>query len=1006
MVLVLLDRDVFRYPPNSFRGYPFWSINDYLDPDVCAQEMEKIIDAGFGGAFFHAREGLRMGFLGREWFECFRSSLNKAKERNGYLWIYDEDRWPSGFGGGMVSALGPRYRSKALYMIPGYIPFSGEDVIATFVCKTDEKGLVISCKKALDRDEGHGNLYLTFVKYTASIGDAWFSGYSYVDLLDPDVVRKFIELAYEPYAKLAGEEFGKSIPGIFTDEPNFSASRKSFYWPSEHLIPPRGYGFPISAIPWTDKLPEIFRKMNGYDIIDVLPELFFDIGNYRKTRYDFWKTITKLFVNSFSRQIYEWCDKHRLKFTGHYLNEDSLLQLTDVGAVMPHYEYQHIPGIDQLGFPKNLKDFECCGNILTVKQVASIANQLGKERVLCEAYGTTGNYPSFADRKWIGDYLYVLGVNLLNHHLVPASMKGRRKRDYGLNFHWSQPWWKYNRVIEDYFARLSYVLSQGMRVVDILVIHPISSAWILYSPLNQSNVRDLDKRFKELLKNLLELHLDFELGDEMIIEKYGSVEKNLFRIGRAKYSIVILPPSINISSSTLKLLKHFVENGGKLIAIKPLPELVDGSKCDEVKKILEKAVIIENTSKSELMKIANIFDRRIVIEGDDDGNIFYHLRDTGEELILFLTNVSREKLYEVNIGVKGEYSIEEWNPFTGDVEKYSGYIEKGMTWFKVKLHPIGSALFVLKPGRPISKKEKMLKLVNKLDISSGWYVKRRNPNVLVIDYARYYDGGWSDLIPIWKVHDAIVRRGFGSRYTIRYEFYSEIELRGREIFLVIENIDGLIGVRVNGFNIDSSRIAGYWIDNNFILYRISDIVSQGLNVVEVDGVVSYDTEIENIYIVGDFGVRIESDKPIITHESNYVDEVSDLTKKFYPFYSGEIELRKEINIDKDNKRVMLRVSKLNAALALIYINNEFVGYLISPPYELDITKYVRNGLNEISIVIVGTLRNTLGPLHHLKGDPQWIGPETFRDERMWIDRYMLKPFGIDGIEIDIYKELE
>lgn len=198
----MLSKKVFKYPSNDFRGYPFWSINDYLSPEVCVKEIEMMIDAGFGGAFFHAREGLRMGFLKREWFECFKSALGRAKERGGYLWIYDEDRWPSGFGGGIVSALGSRYRAKALYMIPGYMSFSGEDVIAIFICEKDANGLVKSCRrvvKGLDKDYDQKYLYLTFVKYTASVGDVWFSGYSYVDLLDSDIVRKFIELIYEPY---------------------------------------------------------------------------------------------------------------------------------------------------------------------------------------------------------------------------------------------------------------------------------------------------------------------------------------------------------------------------------------------------------------------------------------------------------------------------------------------------------------------------------------------------------------------------------------------------------------------------------------------------------------------------------------------------------------------------------------------------------------------------------------------------------------------------------------
>jgi len=468
-VVVLTKYEIFKNPPPEFRGVPFWSINDRLDLKEVARQIALIANCGYGGVLFHAREGLTTPFLGEEWFRAFESAVNEAKKHSIYMWIYDELCWPSGFAGGIIPAMGSEYRAKALIMIISDRAYSGNEVIATFKCKLNDGGLLYMYEVAKPGEEGDGYIYLSFINYVASPGEVWFNGLSYVDLLDSEVVRKFLDVAYDPYVKRFKDKIGKNILGVFTDEPNISSSRPGIL-SLRDPIPPRGSRFPIFAIPWTNNFIERFKSMNGYNVIDKLPELFFDVGSYMKTRYDFWRTITILFLEAFSKQIYEWCEEHRLKFTGHYLHEDDLLgQLIGGGAVMPHYEYQHIPGIDHLGM-------HIWGSLLTAKQVSSVANQLGKERVLCETYGCTGNYPSFADRKWIGDWLYAMGINFLNHHLIPYSMRGRRKRDYGLNFHWSQPWWKYNRTLEDYFARLSYVLSRGKRVVNVLVIHPIGSA--------------------------------------------------------------------------------------------------------------------------------------------------------------------------------------------------------------------------------------------------------------------------------------------------------------------------------------------------------------------------------------------------------------------------------------------------------------------------------------------------------------------------------------------------
>ena len=67
---------------------------------------------------------------------------------------------------------------------------------------------------------------------------------------------------------------------------------------------------------------------------------------------------------------------------------------------------------------------------LTVKQCASVAHQFGKQGVLVETYAATGWEFSFEGQKWIGDWLYVLGVDHRCQHLMLSSVRGSRKRDY------------------------------------------------------------------------------------------------------------------------------------------------------------------------------------------------------------------------------------------------------------------------------------------------------------------------------------------------------------------------------------------------------------------------------------------------------------------------------------------------------------------------------------------------------------------------------------------------
>ena len=998
----MIKSQLFKSPPSEFRGVPFWSINDKLDPNEITRQIALLDEGGYGGVFFHAREGLAAPFLGGEWFEAFKSAVKESKKRGMYVWIYDELWWPSGFAGGMIPALGPKYRAKALMMIASERAFGGEEIIANFKCKLNSKGIPCEYEIAEPDEEGGDYIYLSFATYVASLGETWFNGFSYVDLLDPEVVKKFLEVAYTPYVDRFKDEIGDDIPGVFTDEPNISSSRRriSRLFGNQEPIPPRGPRFLPFFIPWTDKLIKKFKEIHGYNIVDKLPELFFDVGNYMKTRYDFWKTITILFLKAFSKQIYEWCDKHGLKFTGHYLAEDKLLsQLLCGGAVMPHYEYQHIPGIDHLGM-------NIWNTLLTAKQVSSAANQLGKERVLCETYGCTGNYPSFADRKWIGDWLYVMGVNLLNHHLVPYSMRGRRKRDYGLNFHWSQPWWKYNRIIEDYFARLSYILSRGKRVVNVLVIHPIASAWTAYSPLNPSKVMELDDYLTRLLRALLSAHIDFDLGDEILMEKYGKVENGKLRVGRMLYDAIIIPPSITLSNSTIRLLRGFADSGGKILAVNPTPYLVDGRPSDLIKEILNKAKIVSKIDSATVKEALKDVPRPIKIEGDEKGDILYHLRrdEESDALILFLTNISRERAHNITLTLNGSFIVENWDPISGGQKPYPSKIKNGCSVWDVRLEPVGSALFILRAGTPETEipPEKKVKICE-IPITGSWTIKKLNLNALVLDYCRCrVKGAWSDLMPVWKAQDTIVQNGLGTKFSLRFEFESEIDFRDKRAYLVVENPERF-KIRVNGIEVES-KAEGYWIDWNFPMIDVSQMLSKGLNVIELDGIIGIEPELENIYLLGDFAVKAGAKGACKLIEEPASIELGDLCQMGYPFYAGEIELSKSVNIDvPENTRVFLHLEELNSSLAVVYVNDVEAGKAILPPYEVEITSAVKPGENKIKILLVGTLRNVLGPLHHKGVDPPFISQETFRDLRNWTDEYVLRPFGVKCVKISMFK---
>ncbi|MFH1226940.1 MAG: glycosyl hydrolase, partial [Planctomycetota bacterium] len=439
----------FLKPGKDFRSAPFWSWNDKLSQAELIRQAKDMKARGMGGFFMHSREGLETEYLGKEWMDCIKAAVKQARKSGMNAWLYDEDRWPSGFAGGLVTQQSNKYKAKGLTVeiVKGARKRDGAEM-RVFIARLNQHKL-ISLRDASNDPvtrPARSEAVLVF-RLEISAASNWYNKSAYSDNLDPDTVKAFIDTTYEAYKNEVGAEFGRTIPGMFTDEPNiagFIPNRKGIKW-----------------IPWTGIFVDFFRQRRGYNILDKIPYFFFDGSQSLKIRHDYWKTIAELFAWSYSRQLGQWCQRNNILFTGHYLLEDNLFeQIAYGGAVMPQYEYQQLPGIDILS--------EQVTETLTVKQTASVAHQFGRRRLISELYGVTGWDFTFEGQKWVGDWQYALGVNLRCQHLALYTLRGCRKRDYPPSFNYQNTWWKYNNLVDDYFARLSLILSRGKPVRDIL----------------------------------------------------------------------------------------------------------------------------------------------------------------------------------------------------------------------------------------------------------------------------------------------------------------------------------------------------------------------------------------------------------------------------------------------------------------------------------------------------------------------------------------------------------
>ena len=114
-MLSAIARD-FASPGAAWRGKPFWAWNGELEPEELRRQIRVMRRMGLGGFFMHSRVGLATPYLSKRWFECVNACMDEAKKLKMEAWLYDEDRWPSGAAGGLVTK-NPAWRQRMLRVV-------------------------------------------------------------------------------------------------------------------------------------------------------------------------------------------------------------------------------------------------------------------------------------------------------------------------------------------------------------------------------------------------------------------------------------------------------------------------------------------------------------------------------------------------------------------------------------------------------------------------------------------------------------------------------------------------------------------------------------------------------------------------------------------------------------------------------------------------------------------------------------------------------------------------
>ena len=1014
-----LSNELFRNPTAEYRGAPFWSWNCELDEKELLRQIEELKKMGFGGFHIHCRSGMATDYLGEEYMKLVKACVKKSKKEDMLTWLYDEDRWPSGYAGGLVTK-DKKYRKRLLVFSPvpkkdgetinlkGYgdvcdvlMDFGRYDVIL------NEKGELLKYNKLDEKSQPDGTVFYAYE--TVLEPTPRFNNQGYADVLNPETIKCFIDITHEAYKKAVGNEFNKTIPAIFTDEPQFARkARLKFATDKDPIV-----------LPWTDDLEQSYQAKYGESLVDKLPEIIWNLPDDKisLSRYQFHIHLCERFVESFSEQLGDWCENNNIALTGHIIAEENLkLQTERVGEIMPLYKGFQIPGIDMLCAKYEYN---------TAKQCQSAVRQYGREGMMSELYGVTTWDFDFRGFKISGDWQAAMGVTVRVPHLAWVSMEGEAKRDYPPAIGYQSPWYEKFGYIEDHFSRLNTALTRGKPIVRIGVIHPIESYWINYGPEEQSAIilDELDANFENVNKWLTFGGYDFDYICETTLPELCEKGGNPLKVGEMAYDAIVVPACETLRHTTIERLEAFRLAGGKLIFMGNAPRLMDAIPSEVPADLYNSSTSIafsQSALVSALDDVREIELRRA--DGAYTDDLLYQMRQDGNDRWVFICkgkfpyNKDISKKYKLRIKIKGEWNARLYDTQTGDILYQCAQVKNGWTYISKVVYDYDSFLFRLSPFNDngvIEDTTTANKPAESVSISvpSTIPFTLGEPNALLLDMAEYaLDGetynareellradtecrkrlGWPVLSGGAAQPWCIEKEPITHTIKLRFRINSEIRVYGAS--LAIENPDKA-EIVWNGRPI-SNRAKGYYVDRSIKTVRIP-VINKGENILELTLPFGKRTATEWCYILGTFGVRVVGSNSCIVPLPQKLGH-SDIVPQGLTFYSGSIEYHYDVDIPEayDGYELSVRAPQYRGALIEAILDGETVGEIVYPPYKLSLGK-VLPGKHRVTLRLYVPRTNGFGPLHLSDSERNWINPGAWRTGGdSFSYEYHFKPEGI------------
>lgn len=833
----------------------FWQHGE--TEEVLRKYMKVIHEANIGAVCVESRP--HPDFCGEQWWHDMDIILEEAKKYGMKVWILDDSHFPTGFANGAMkeqplelyrqSITCRQYAGvggetitiprEALDNAEPFEPnmmekmmthnsadgatkqFDDDRMLGVYAIRQDGADGFVNPENRIDLSsaiteeglefvvpEGNWKIYVT--QLTRNRGPHR----DYINMMDKASCKVQIEAVYEPHWEHYKEEFGKTIAGFFSDEPELGNGH--LYDQNNEL----GCS-PTMDYPWSRELEMRLKEELGEDFAGQLALLWeqdADTAETARVRYAYMDGVSRLVEEDFSWPIGEWCRAHGVEYIGHLIEDNNHASKT--GSSLGHFfrglAGQDMAGIDDIGgqvmpgqedVDLNMPPFHSRNGSFyhyglgKLGSSAAAIEPLKKGNSMCEIFGAYGWGEGVRLEKYLLDHFMVRGIN----HFVPHAFSGKEYPDPDCPPHFyahgNNPQYRHFGALMAYGNRVLELINGGHHVAPVAILYHGESDWMgaaMASDIVGHQLYDHQIDYDYIPQDVF---LDENVYDMEITE-------GKLRVNTQEYKVLIVPELQFVTPHMKEAVKKMQEAHFPVYFINRLPEGVEG----EVVPLDELVAKLSRQGVNELS-----------IEPENNRVRYYHYEHQDGSAVYLFVNEG-DDIYEGNVQIPDERDCYIYDAWENTVYRAEVLREEDKKAKKVSLslEPLKSQIVIFDQKESVEevlKQEKCPLAVSGEEVKLGTVWKRSICRS--IDYPKF--GEKKEIcLPDLLHEEEPLFSGF-----VRYE--NQFEGKAGETY-VLEISDAYEGVEVfvNGRSLGIQIVPTYRFD-------LSSEIQDGVNelVIEV-----------------------------------------------------------------------------------------------------------------------------------------------------------------------------